>query len=149
MEYSHYVLLAEALEDADKLALLKKDVALILENVPFEVELCGKDIDALPFIGDEGIIIGDKKSSHDLGTLAIPFRYKSGDSLPLVMVNTMKLPYDVVIGAVLLSLKHHFPSVTLTTDGGADDWKSAMGLYRYSTDREPPVPYFKVSTIGC
>jgi len=50
---------------------------------------------------------------------------------------TNRKPYDILVCMSMLSLKHHFgEKVTISSDGGFDDWKQAIELYEHTTGRK-------------
>lgn len=51
---------------------------------------------------------------------------------------TARRPYDVVIGALLLRLAHHYgDAFHVSTDGDEGDWHDAVALYRSVFDEDP------------
>lgn len=60
---------------------------------------------------------------------------------------TMRLPYDVIVAAGLIAMKHHMgDAVSLGSDGSVEerDWDKAFRLYHETfPDRPPPpMPFF-------
>jgi tetratricopeptide (TPR) repeat protein len=53
-------------------------------------------------------------------------------------VKTNGKPYDQLVVAVLVSLKHYFPTSALSSDGGKEDWASGIALYERATGRQAP-----------
>jgi hypothetical protein len=49
---------------------------------------------------------------------------------------TARKPYDLLVGAALLSLKHYFPQVRVSSDGDAEDWKEIVAFYEEVTGRK-------------
>jgi hypothetical protein len=53
-------------------------------------------------------------------------------------LNQLQNPYDELVVAVLLSLKHYFPASALSSNGGTEDWAPGLGLYERATGRRAP-----------
>ncbi|MEM8783466.1 MAG: hypothetical protein AAGE65_11505 [Planctomycetota bacterium] len=43
---------------------------------------------------------------------------------------TARKPYDLLVTAALVALKHHFPEVQVLSDGHAEDWSAGLRLTR-------------------
>ncbi len=63
---------------------------------------------------------GGEDGSHE--TLHIP----QGGSDGFNFCKTAQKPYDLVVIAVLIALKKHFPSIELSSDGDQDDWEEGI-----------------------
>lgn len=72
--------------------------------------------------------ISGEDESHE--TLYIPRVFKPQEwnkpekGLYFEFCKTARKPYDLVVVAVLIALKKHFPTVKISSDGGSDDWKA-------------------------
>jgi hypothetical protein len=60
------------------------------------------------------------------------------DGLYWDTVKTNQLPYDVVVTAALVSLRHHVAELAFDSDGSRDDWQAGIDLYQRVTQRPPP-----------
>jgi hypothetical protein len=67
-----------------------------------------------------------------------PTRAPSEDGVFEDFVKTQRLPYDTVVTAALIALKHHFPEVEIASDGGRDEWAKGISLYSEVLGR--PIP---------
>ncbi len=61
------------------------------------------------------------------------------ERLRLESCKTNNLPYDLVVAAALLSLKHHCPEVSIFADGGPETWADGAHLLRLATERRIDV----------
>lgn len=137
MNYSHYLFFAGHL---DEFAFLRftHDVRAIIDLSPEEALLCG-DNDGPVVINDRMLIVGSRMNASPFSRLRISLdKGVPTRRYPLTVIKTDRMPYDVTIGACLLAFKHHFPAASITSDGNLQDWKPAMGLYGFTTEREVP-----------
>ena len=140
MTYSHYIVLP-AFRPEKEFSLLAKDVAILVENAPEGADLTGGKDHASPVINNELLMIGSSRSSDFIPSV---LRFSIHEELPkrrypLLIIDTEGLPYDSVICACIMAIKHHFPSTIITTDGTREDWKMAIALYEYALDRKVPA----------
>jgi len=57
--------------------------------------------------------------------------YKQGpkpDGTFFACCKTAQKPYDELVVACLVALKHHFPEVKVSTDGEMEDWRAGLSL---------------------
>jgi hypothetical protein len=144
MSYSHYILRTKMLfEDKEKEEKFLSEVRTLL-NTPFEEELTDGN-GGSPLVGDGKVLLGSSKASGVMSVLMIDlFQPLPKKHLPFWIVQTDRLPYDTMVCAVLLLLKHHHPkTVEITTDGTKQDWEKAFSLYSYVFDRQPPPVAFE------
>lgn len=93
------------------------------------LKLCGGNGDGEPVFDVNGIIFnGDAESDMDHETFAVyPKVFKD-------FCKTARKPYDLMVCAVLLSMKKHlvnfnFSSDGISTVGGTEDWTPAKEFY--------------------
>ena len=69
--------------------------------------------------------------------------FRPVESLGFAFCKTARKPYDVVVCAALLAIKHHQgDNVEILSDGEFDDeWQPAYRLYRRATGRELPLEF--------
>ena len=90
--------------------------------------------------------IGDE--SHESLCYPPNFKWNQGfrppESHGFAFCKTARKPYDVVVCAALLAIKHHLgDNVEINSDGKFDnEWQPAYRLYRRATRRELP-PQFR------
>ncbi|MEM7625887.1 MAG: hypothetical protein AAF333_09675 [Planctomycetota bacterium] len=83
---------------------------------------------------------GGKSSLNDLDheTFYVPRRLKpmphhTADDCGryFEFCKTARKPYDLLVTAALIALKHHFPDVNVVSDGDASDWQEGLELSRH------------------
>ena len=137
MNYSHYLFFAAHIDEFAFLRFIQ-DVRTIIDLSPEEAALCGENGNPV-VINDRMLTIGSQMNASPFSKLRISLdKGVPTRRYPLTVVKTDKKPYDVTIGACLLAFGHHFPAASITSDGSLQDWKPAMDLYGFATEREAP-----------
>lgn len=76
-------------------------------------------VDAIIFNGMDYSEKGGEDGSHE--TLYLPQKAEGFN-----FCKTARKEYDLVVVAVLIALKKHFPSTEISSDGDSDDWKEGV-----------------------
>jgi hypothetical protein len=134
MGYTHYFRRKSAL-DKKTFNKFAEDVRVIFEAAKKKrITLVGPygQKDTLP-IAIEGMISfnGLDKNSHE--TMYIPrlLKRKSYDDkneLIFDFCKTARKPYDLIVVAVLVAFKHHFPHAEISSDGDNEDFEAGKNL---------------------
>lgn len=137
MKYSHYIFFASHLNEAAFLRLVH-DARSIVDLSPPEAMLCGEEGGPV-VINNSMLIIGSHTNDSPFSKLRVSLHKAAPTGrYPLTVIDTHKKLYDLTICACLLSFAHHFPAASITSDGTLEDWRPAMELYSFATDRTPP-----------
>lgn len=142
MGYTHYWYTPNEL-DAAKWKAFVADVEKIL-SANIDVPLAGPDGFGKPEVSHARVALNgrspkDYESFVIERTLRTPVAH---NGLHFSFCKTAALPYDDVATAILIALKHHFgQEVSVSSDGGWDDWRAGEALYVKATDREAVCPF--------
>ncbi len=157
MGYTHYWRQPPTL-DKERFLMLGEDVKELLSRLP------KASLSAGGYFSTEALIIagmggdGDPQITSDLIGFngAEPNEYESfcfervrtprytGDApdaetgLWFTFCKTARNPYDLMVCATLLLVKHHLPEVQVKSDGDPDDWESARAWYTQVFNRALP-----------
>lgn len=112
-------------EDAERL--------LSIDNLPHGLSLAGKDGIGHPSITNDYILFNGY-SPESCGD----FVFKRNDGKKICRFKTNSKPYDLVVCSLLLSIKHHIPSILVSTKGSYSHWEKAIDFYEYVLEREAP-----------
>lgn len=141
MGYTHYFENKGHKDDKENFLKVVADAKKLYENMPEHSEsaggyhsedplkLCGGNGDGEP-IFNENMIVFNGDAEHDLDheTFAVfPKKFKD-------FCKTNRKPYDLMVCAVLLSMKRHMVNFTYSSDGirtvgGTKDWEPAKEFY--------------------
>ena len=147
MGYTHYY----NIQDITK-PLMTSEIAQDIENIIMASEMPLGDGSDEP--GSQPILEHDLVQVNGIGdegheTLCYPpdfewnRKFHQPESLGSDFCKTARKPYDVVVCAALLAIKHHQgDNVEIHSDGKFDDeWQPAYRLYRRATGRELPPEF--------
>ncbi|MCC6574406.1 MAG: hypothetical protein IT462_11505 [Planctomycetes bacterium] len=130
MGYTHYWKRPKRL-DIKRFKAFASDVRRLMASAPKEIEIAGWSSEGEPTFSADTLAFNGK-GEQGYETFRVdriikdikPFRGKY-----MEFCKTAQRPYDLLVCAVLIALKHHFPEVDVTSDGGASDWSAGLGLY--------------------
>lgn len=142
MGYTHYVRFEKDIsrEDFDK---VKADVVKIRENsdVPLQHGEIGEDLIALNGIGEDSAetFCLFRRTEQDFGVA------EGHRKAAFNFCKTYERPYDEIASASLIALKHHCPSVSVSSDGKFtnDLWARGIELYKKATNRSDTPDQFE------
>lgn len=170
MGYSHYIRRPREL-DRERFMSFKEDVRKLYHNLPEHsssagayymgepLEIRGTDGKGQPIISVDGICFnGDADNNMDCETFNIPRVIRKVDEFSQVddkglhfdFCKTSRKPYDLLVCATLMALKHHFGGkVKVSSDGEQDDWKPANEFYEKTLKRKSPKKFrtIKVQSV--
>lgn len=151
MGYSHYWHRPEVL-DRDRFNKLCDDMKELLSATPQFSQSAGGYYSDIPITlvdveiaeshgdGKSAIIVfdgldeeGEPYCSFALPQILSPEEYAGYSRNAygvLQWCKTARLPYDVVVCAALMRVRHYFGEVLVQSDGKAKDWEDAVRLYR-------------------
>ena len=138
MGYTHYYTIQDPSQP-----LRGSEIAQDIQNIILASEIPmgdgSDDPDSQPILEHDLVQLnGTGDEAHE--TLYYP-PYDEGNGF--AFCKTARKPYDVVVCAALLAIKHHQEdNVEITSDGEFDDeWQPAYRLYRRATGRELPLEF--------
>ena len=136
MGYSHYFETGTLVFDEPFLADVR---AIVREADAMGIALSGDPAGSEPRppeVGPEGIVI------NGLEALALePLVLEPGGEAARGFCKTNRLPYDAVVGAILMRVAESRPDADIASDGSfLLDWKAARRLFAAALDREGPCP---------
>lgn len=130
--YSHYIIKRPNKISKETWKNIIDDIHIIFEGTT--VPLAGFSGENDPIINEELLLFngkGDEACEN--------FQFKRNDDSRIEAIQTLALPYDIIVCCTFLILKRHLgKSFHFTTDGSYEDWKDAISCFRYFID--VPVP---------
>lgn len=108
------------------------------------LKLFGGDGTGEPIFSDTEICFnGDRTSGMDHETFVV-----TPDPIDFEFCKTARKPYDLMVCAVLISMKKHLVNFSYSSDGDAEDWAPAQKFYKsvIKTPKKAKEP--KLSTFG-
>src|SRR5258708_23774889 len=160
MGFAHYFYRPKSFE-AQQFKAFVGDVRLFIEHLPNHSHSAGGDYAEHPVVIRGGMgkgqpqltpnlvsFNGDDENGQGLAheTMRVPRILKpeswqqpdpEENNCYFQCCKTAGKPYDIVVCATLLSLKYHFPVVTVRSDGTPDDWFVAVAWYLDCVGRRP------------
>lgn len=100
------------------------DVKKLFKNLPDGLEIAGGDGTGEPIVNDSDIILnGVESKDEDYETF-----YFSIVGTDFSFTKTARRPYDIVVQAVLIIIKHHSNEINVSSDGEFEEWTGAVNL---------------------
>ena len=143
MGYSHYYQTKTKLGTQKQWNAFTADVNKIFKATDIPLANGRGELGTLPDVNKSVVSFnGVDDDGHE--TLYIELvntgRMDKGDKLAFNFCKTVRKPYDVVVTAVLVALKHHFPASIISSDGSMDDWQAGIDFVKrelgYGSDFE-------------
>lgn len=126
MGYTHYWKFNPAEKKSEKqFKNVVKDCQLILENKG-DIVICGGRGVGKPEITENFIALnGDAKFDLDHET----FYFSPTEKISFDFCKTARKPYDLIVGAMLLSLHHRLTGFSFSSDGDITEWQPILDFY--------------------
>lgn len=127
MGYTHYWKFNPTEKSAKQFENVIKDAQIILANKG-DIVICGGDGTGEPEITNEYIWLnGDRKNELDHET----FYFSLNEQTGFEFCKTARKPYDLIVGAMLLSLAHRITGFSFSSDGSYkdDEWIPIFDFY--------------------
>lgn len=117
MGYTHYYYTSKTLGTQKEWNEFTNDVTKIINSTDIPLANGMADKDSLPIITNDTVSFnGCEDDSHE--TLYIENNIKARTKeMEYNFCKTARKPYDLIVMAVLIALKHHFPRCTVSSDG--------------------------------
>jgi hypothetical protein len=128
MGYTHYWKFNPTEKTEKQFKNVLKDCQLILANKG-NIVICGGDGEGEPEITKDVIWLnGDRKNENNYET----FYFSPFEQTEFDFCKTAKKPYDLIVGAILLSLAHRLTGFSFSSDGDFEkenEWKPIFKYY--------------------
>jgi hypothetical protein len=136
MGYTHYFQNKGHKDDQQNFLKVLAEAKKLYKNLPEHSESAGgffidQQINICGPLGN-GEPIFDERSISFNGDELYGMEHETFHVTPTVFsyfCKTVRKPYDLLVSAVLLSMKRHMKNFSFTSDGKPDDWKPAEEFY--------------------
>jgi hypothetical protein len=131
--------------DTTKWKNILEDIKLFLDCLPSGCEISGANGEGAPTFSKNKIVFNGAYPNQGVPVVIeryfTSFSYDDKMHTPYVVraayFITRKKPYDIFAKCVMLSCAHHAEySMKIFSDQSFVDWKPAMSMYEYATERE-------------
>jgi hypothetical protein len=145
MGYTHHWYLPVGSEvPRDTWARIRDDARKLIGAAPCKLVFRAYRFDRPPLVDEEWILFNGADRGEDfmLQRSPKPWHLRPEEREVISSCKTERLPYDLVVCAILAIAREHAPAlIRVTSDGNATDWQPALCFASQVLSRNVPQPF--------